>query len=44
MNKMWTEYASIFLDIQFKQLTTQKHVYEVQQTVFEKPADSFKLA
>ena len=22
----------------------QKHVYEVQQTVFEKPADSFKVA
>ena len=22
----------------------QKHVYEIQQTVFENPADSFKLA
>ena len=27
-----------------KQFATQKHVYEVQQTVFEKPADSFKRA
>jgi len=29
---------------QIKQFAIQKHVFEVQQTVFEKPADSFKRA
>ena len=29
---------------QIKQFATQKHVFEFQQTVFEKPADSFKRA
>jgi len=42
---MWIEYASIFsTNSQIKQFATQKHVFEVQQTVFEKPADSFKRA
>ena len=35
----------LFLDQQSnKQFATQKRVYEVQQTVSEKPADTFKLA
>ena len=39
---MWIEYASIFsTNIQIKQFATQKRV---QQTVFEKQADSFKRA
>ena len=38
--KMWIEYASIFsTNSQIKQFATQKHAFEVQQTVFEKLAD-----
>ena len=41
---MWTEYASIFFIFsQTKQFSTQKSLGS-RQTVFEKPADSFKLA
>ena len=44
MNTMWIEYASLKTNSRIKQFATQKHVYEVKQTVFEKPADSFKPA
>ena len=41
---MWTKSTLIFFTFsQIKQFATQKQILRVQETVFEKPADSFKL-